>query len=66
MCDIITHEKTGLLVNPESSTELAAAIERLLSEPLLFGLLQQAGYHYCKTNFSWPKIAADLARAYYV
>ena len=52
--DAVVHEETGLLVNdPESPTEIAAAIERFVNEPSLVRRLGAAGRARALSTFDW-------------
>jgi glycosyltransferase involved in cell wall biosynthesis len=50
--DIIEHEKTGLLVEPEDSQSLASAIEKLLTDEDFAEKLADAGYRSAQEKFS--------------
>jgi glycosyltransferase involved in cell wall biosynthesis len=52
----------GLLVDPQSVDELAAAIERVLSEPGLAEELRRRGLERAR-SFTWTRTAAELRRA---
>jgi len=51
--EAVYHEKTGLLVKPGDDTELATAIERLLSDKKLAENLVIGGTKLLKEKFSW-------------
>ncbi len=50
--DIIDHERTGLLVDPNSSTDLAFALRWILKDDNLREKLAEAGYQKAKDKFS--------------
>ncbi len=55
--DIVTHEETGLLVEPGRADALADAIERLMDDPALRDRLIANGYALVGGPFSWRAIA---------
>jgi glycosyltransferase involved in cell wall biosynthesis len=50
--DYVIDGETGLLVEPESTEDLAQAIESLWNDPMLRNRLGQAAKHYATENFS--------------
>ncbi len=62
--EMIVHEATGLLVAPHAPQELAAALERLLSEPAWRRELGAAGRERCEENFSLKAHVAEVVRHY--
>mgnify|MGYP001549629669 FL=1 len=50
--EIIEHEKTGLIINPEDTIALKNAISSLLDSPESAGKLAAAGYEFGLKNFS--------------
>ena len=58
--DIITHEKTGLLVEPDSTEALAQGILRLLEDSSLRQQLAEQGYQYAHHTYT----SAPLAKRY--
>lgn len=54
--DIVQHERNGLLVEPESSAALAAALNRLHHEPQLWQQLRDSGRERA-ANYNLPVIA---------
>ena len=64
--EAVTHDRTGLIVEPEAPEELAEALGRILSDEALY-LRFQAGLREARAEFGWPKliqlieeIAADM------
>jgi glycosyltransferase involved in cell wall biosynthesis len=58
--ELISHERTGILVPSESSEELAAALENLIQNPDLRERLGLAGKQNVRTNFSLDVGITDL------
>jgi len=56
----VEHEKTGLIVPPEDSAELAEAIMALLADPERAGQLGTAGRARLAENSTWPEIAEKM------
>jgi len=54
--DIVTHERTGLLVPPGDGAALAGAIERLARDAALRRRLADAGRRRFLDDFSWPAL----------
>lgn len=59
--EIVEHERTALLVEPNRPDALAAAIERVLENPSLVDHLRQAG-RLRAADFSWDRRAARLLK----
>ena len=59
--DIIEHEERGLLVEPDNSRELAAAIILLLKDQSLRDKLADTGYRFASDNYSSGPLAARYA-----
>jgi glycosyltransferase involved in cell wall biosynthesis len=60
----VVDQQTGILVEPDSSEALAAAINRLLTDDDLRERMGLAAREHIVNRFSWPSIAADLEREY--
>lgn len=58
--DIITHEKTGLLVPPDDPQALSAALERLLDDDALRLSLGQAGRTEVERSHSWQNVVNHI------
>jgi glycosyltransferase involved in cell wall biosynthesis len=55
--DVVEHERTGLLVEPENPDALALAVIRVVSDASLADRLTAAGRQSIEERFSWGKIA---------
>jgi glycosyltransferase involved in cell wall biosynthesis len=55
--EIVVNEKTGFLVPPNDSNQLAQALIRVLSDPTLASRIGAAGRLHAVTNFSWEATA---------
>jgi len=53
----------GLLVAPGDAAELAAVLERLSDEPVLWSRLREAGLRRAE-DFTWPAVARAMTRLY--
>ncbi len=62
--EAVTHEVTGLLVEPSNTDELAGAVKRLADDPSLRHQLGETGRHWVEENFLISHNAAILARAF--
>ena len=62
--EAVTHEVTGLLVPPRDAAALAAAIRRLLADPLLARRLAAAGRERVQREFSSAATARNVMRIY--
>jgi glycosyltransferase involved in cell wall biosynthesis len=63
--EAVTHEATGLIVDPSNTEELAAAVKRLAEDPKLRQQLGETGRHWVEENFLISRNAAILARAFH-
>lgn len=64
LSDIVVDGETGLLVDPGSTSELAEALELLLSDQEEAERLGKGSRTAATTTLSWPCIAATLANIY--
>jgi glycosyltransferase involved in cell wall biosynthesis len=62
--DIVTHERTGLLVPPGDPAALAAATRRLATDPALWRRLAEAGRRRFHEDFSWTAIVRRWEEVY--
>lgn len=60
VADAVVHEKTGLLIDPENITEIAAAVERLYRDASFRARLGAAGKKRVLLEFQWPVIVKKL------
>jgi glycosyltransferase involved in cell wall biosynthesis len=63
--DLITDQKTGLLVPPQDATALAAALSRLVQAPAWANTLGQAGQAQARAQFDVTVMAQHNAALYY-
>lgn len=59
--ELISDGETGLLVEPADPLELAAALERMITDPELRGRLARAGYAKVRERFSFEGGIVQLA-----
>jgi glycosyltransferase involved in cell wall biosynthesis len=62
--EIIRDGAAGLLVPPEDSDALAAALLRLLRDPELARKLAEDGHRFVQENFSFERLIADVDSLY--
>jgi glycosyltransferase involved in cell wall biosynthesis len=62
--ELVDHGRTGLLVPPENSDALAAALMRLLQAPALRRQMGCAGRNKAETEFSLPRMLRDYETFY--
>lgn len=60
MPEIIKNDKTGFLVNPHDSVDLAEKIVLLLKNHFLLKKMGEAGYSNLKENFTWDKTTEKI------
>lgn len=60
--EIVEHEKTGLLVEPENTQALADAIGRLLEDDTLRNKLAEAGYQQSQARFCEKLVNVTMER----
>ena len=53
--EAVTHDETGLIVEPEAPDELAEALGRILGDEALYQRFQ-AGLREARSEFGWPKL----------
>lgn len=62
--DIIDHNRTGLLVEPESGASIAEAIDRLYHDPEKRCLMGKKGRERVISSFDWQDIAKKTGEVY--
>jgi glycosyltransferase involved in cell wall biosynthesis len=62
--ELIKHNKTGLLVDPEEPNELANVILKLAHDPELRKKMGKNGYEFLKTMPTWQDLADDIYNQY--
>jgi glycosyltransferase involved in cell wall biosynthesis len=61
---LVTHEQTGLLVEPGNPPELRAAIDRLLADPALRAQLGNAAREWITELCSWERVLDTTLETY--
>lgn len=61
--DAVQHGKTGLLVSPDDSEDIASAINLLLTDDNLARRLGNEGRRWTETQMSWEQVARRLVSA---
>jgi glycosyltransferase involved in cell wall biosynthesis len=68
--ELVTHEKTGLLVEPGNALDLAAAIKRLREKPEFARDVSRAARTYVLENLTWDavldRVLSSIPRRYVV
>ena len=62
--DVIKDEETGLLVPEKDPEQLAAALLRLLDDPLLAHELGENGFEHVRQFFDWNRITLQVSGIY--
>ncbi len=62
--ELVEDGATGLLVPPEDSPALAAALLRLLHDPALARQMAQAGHQFVVQNFSFERLVREVDALY--
>jgi glycosyltransferase involved in cell wall biosynthesis len=60
VAEAVKDGETGLIVDPEDTEAIAAAITRLLDDQLLARRLGQAGRKAIETHYNWDRVIRDL------
>ena len=63
--EVVVHQETGLLVEPEDVSALAAAIAFLLVNPEIAVQMGSAGRRRVQKVFSWEKCVGDYEDLYW-
>ncbi len=66
IADIVEHGENGLLVPPGDAKSLARALQRVATDKVLRGRLQEGARRTAAEQLSWSRIAADLVSRYAV
>jgi glycosyltransferase involved in cell wall biosynthesis len=61
---VVTDNSTGLLVEPGNSQALAAAMEKLLSDPVLRHTLAERALVHVREKYPWARIASEFEVLY--
>jgi glycosyltransferase involved in cell wall biosynthesis len=62
--EVVDDGRTGILVSPGSPAELAAAVQRLFSDPALRQRLAHNARDEARRIYSWPTIAEEFSNLY--
>jgi len=62
--EVLSGTDAGLLFPPGNADALAAAVDRMLTEPGLAAKCQAAGSELVRTRYSWDAIAASTIELY--
>ena len=62
--DTVVDGATGLLVPPRASRPLAAALRRLLGDPVLLAAMGLAAADRASTRYSWDRVAHETEHVY--
>jgi glycosyltransferase involved in cell wall biosynthesis len=62
--EVVKNGKTGILIEPKNSKQLANAIIKLIKNPGLSKRMGEAGYVYAKNELSWEAISKKTLNAY--
>jgi glycosyltransferase involved in cell wall biosynthesis len=64
VAEVVTDGQTGLLIDPRSASELADALERVLTDPGLATRLGESGRREVNGRFSWTAVAERVEIVY--
>jgi len=64
MAELAIHEKTALVVQPQDSSALAAALKRLLQDKNLSQTLGAAARRHCAERFSYERMVDQMEAIY--
>ncbi len=64
IAELVIHGRTGLVVPRQSPRDLAAAIEKILTDPTAAKVLGAAGRERAKAEFSWEKMLQKYEQIY--
>jgi phosphatidylinositol alpha-1,6-mannosyltransferase len=60
LAEAVSDGQTGLVVDPDDPTAVAAALKRLLEDQLLARRLGQGGRKAIETYYNWDRVVRDL------
>ncbi len=58
--EVLTDGETALLVSPRAPAEIAAAVERLLTDPVLYSKLVHQGSAFVREHMTWSGYAESM------
>jgi glycosyltransferase involved in cell wall biosynthesis len=64
MQDVVSHERTGLLIPAADAVALTAAIRRLVGDPQLRRAMGTEAHRIASTRYTWQNAAATFETAY--
>jgi glycosyltransferase involved in cell wall biosynthesis len=64
MLELVSPERTGLLVRPDDPVGLAGALRQLVEAPARAGEMGRAGRHEVETRFSFERMVESFERLY--
>lgn len=64
LAEVLEHDRTGFLVAPDDSAQLAAEISRIRNAPSLLEAVQAAAAREIDTTYGWPQLAAATMQIY--
>ncbi|NOQ64695.1 MAG: glycosyltransferase [Methyloprofundus sp.] len=63
ICEVIEHDHTGIIVNPESPLELKVALQKLLENPELRHSMAEKGSEAAQ-KYSWVQVGVNFQELY--
>ena len=63
ICEVIEHDHTGIIVNPESPLELKVALQKLLDNPELRQSMAEKGSEAAQ-KYSWVQVGINFQELY--
>ncbi|WP_028582763.1 glycosyltransferase family 4 protein [Desulfogranum japonicum] len=62
--DVVIHEQTGLLVDPNRPAAIAKAVDRYFSDAAFKATMVKQGQRHVQENFSWKRVTEQLCHVY--